>query len=106
MGAPTMGWRTWRPRRGGGVQNKAPGTLLSPEGEQDGNHSVQVRDGGGWKKGLKFLRLWNEDTRAYTVLCLDGEDNLVATALAGRDADVWTNIAAALRHKGYSPGQK
>jgi hypothetical protein len=77
---------------------------------EDESRSIQVREGySGWKVGMTFLRLYRGGAGGkfagagtfYTILALNENDDLVATATGRRDADVWSNIFAALRHKGY-----
>jgi hypothetical protein len=90
----TGGWRTWKPTGGGG-------TRLMPDGE-DEHHTIQVREGySGWKAGMRFIRIWNQDTAAYTLMVLNKEDDLVVMATGQKDHQVWTNAYAALRNKGY-----
>lgn len=91
-----MGWRTWKPIDG----SKGPGSRLLPLGKDPG-HSVQVREGlTGWKAGMKFIRLWNEDKRHYTIIALSENDSIMAMATGKKDAETWGNIYAALRNKG------
>lgn len=97
MAARTMGWRTWK---AAGPQGKV-GTRLMPDGN-DETHTLQVREGySGWKTGMRFLRLWNEDTHSYTLFVLDEDDSLVVMATGKKDHQVWSNAYAALRNKGY-----
>jgi hypothetical protein len=96
MSTPTMGWKTFKAHGG---------SRLMREPDDDSRH-VQVREGySGWKKGLTFIRLWNYTPRSpsgfYTIICLNQEDEIVATATGVRDSQVWTAIFANLRNKGY-----
>jgi hypothetical protein len=76
---------------------------------EDESRSIQVREGySGWKKDMTFIRLYRGvggefagPSSFYTILALDDKDNIVAVATGRRDADVWTNVFAALRNKGY-----
>jgi hypothetical protein len=96
MATPTMGWKTFKAHGG---------TRLMREPD-DENRTIQVREGvSGWKEGLTFVRLWRYTLGSpdgfYTILCLDEDDSIVATATGKRDAQAWTAIFASLRNKGY-----
>ncbi len=93
----TGGWRTWK---AAGPDGKV-GTRLMPDGN-DTTHTVQVREGySGWKAGMRFIRVWNEDVGSYTLFVLSPKDELVVMATGKKDHQVWSNAYAALRNKGY-----
>lgn len=94
MSVPTFGWRTLK------AAGEKAGSRLMPDGE-DETRTFQVREGySGWKKGLSFVRIWREG-QGYTMIVLNGEDDIVATATGKKNAQVWTNAFNALRNKGY-----